>query len=149
MSEEKGRYGGSEMQDRVRRGALVLDQVVPGWAKRVNLKTLKMSNGALCMLGQLFGTDVETSIGQEMHPELWRKSSGIMNDHCGYVTGSGMIPKLLGRLEGDIDWAGKDADTDDMGALSRACAGADNKCFWADEVVARLSEGDIDVPQEG
>lgn len=38
------------------RGARFMDQHSPGWANRINRKSLAMSNGMKCILGQEFGT---------------------------------------------------------------------------------------------
>ena len=39
----------------VARGVEYLDREVPGWHDRINLRTLNMSNGERCIVGQLFG----------------------------------------------------------------------------------------------
>ena len=123
-------------RDAVRRGALVLDQVVPGWHNRVDLKKLKMSSGQLCMLGQLFGQDAETAIAKEMYPELWAKHKSEWND--GYMIGCRMIPKLLGIKSEDIDYAqNEDAEAY---ALGRACQGSVDSCSWAEEVANRRAQ---------
>lgn len=36
-------------------GAAVLDDLHPGWAYRINVDRLAMSNGSDCVLGQLYG----------------------------------------------------------------------------------------------
>lgn len=41
--------------DRVRRGAAYLDDVDPGWYRRVDPTTLELSSGSSCILGQLHG----------------------------------------------------------------------------------------------
>lgn len=40
---------------RARRGAIVLDEQVPGWTNRVDLDRLRMSSVHNCVLGQVFG----------------------------------------------------------------------------------------------
>jgi hypothetical protein len=42
-------------QERVRRGATYLDDVDPGWHRRVDPTTLELSSGSSCVLGQLHG----------------------------------------------------------------------------------------------
>lgn len=42
-------------QERVRRGAAYLDDVDPGWHRRVDPATLELSSGSSCILGQLHG----------------------------------------------------------------------------------------------
>lgn len=45
----------SSIQKRVARGVALLDERVPGWEKRIDLKELKMQDCFQCMLGQLYG----------------------------------------------------------------------------------------------
>jgi hypothetical protein len=39
----------------VKRGARLLDQREPGWARKVKLTKLDLSNPCLCVLGQIYG----------------------------------------------------------------------------------------------
>lgn len=48
---------------RVQRGAEYLDEHDPGWHQRVDTKTLELSNGAHCVLGQLHG-DFRLGLGR-------------------------------------------------------------------------------------
>lgn len=41
--------------DRVRAGVALLDEKVPGWDQRINLKVLDLQYCNECVLGQLFG----------------------------------------------------------------------------------------------
>ena len=43
----------TEAKRRVKRGAEYLDEVRPGWAHEIDIKTLEMANYSLCILGQL------------------------------------------------------------------------------------------------
>ena len=43
------------MRERVERGAEYLDNVDPGWHRRVNADTLELEDGQHCVLGQLHG----------------------------------------------------------------------------------------------
>jgi hypothetical protein len=43
------------MQDRARRGALLLDQVKPGWASKVEPEELEMGSCCQCLLGHVYG----------------------------------------------------------------------------------------------
>ena len=40
---------------RVRRGATLLDERLPGWPSRLDAATLNLFNSRLCVLGQLYG----------------------------------------------------------------------------------------------
>jgi len=44
-----------KVQERVERGAAYLDEVDPGWHRRVNAETLELEDGEHCVLGQLHG----------------------------------------------------------------------------------------------
>ena len=46
----------AEMELAVRRGVRYLDKNNPQWFKRINLTTLDLENGALCILGQCYGS---------------------------------------------------------------------------------------------
>jgi hypothetical protein len=43
-----------KMQPRVKLGAKFLDENVPGWDKRININTLRLSSGKSCICGQVF-----------------------------------------------------------------------------------------------
>ncbi|WP_232798288.1 hypothetical protein [Salinibacter altiplanensis] len=43
------------VQERVSRGAAYLDDMDPGWHRRVNAETLELEDGERCVLGQLHG----------------------------------------------------------------------------------------------
>ena len=130
-----------ELRDKVRRGALLLDEIVPGWEHRVNLDTLQMHSSALCILGQLFGIDAETAIGKEMYPELWEKSKewGIN----GYVRGKLLIGQLKGITNGDIWYAPIGSEEN---ALINACCHANSSltpCMWVEEVADRRARYEL------
>lgn len=44
-----------QVQERVERGAAYLDEVDPGWHRRVTAETLALEDGEHCVLGQLHG----------------------------------------------------------------------------------------------
>ena len=52
--------------EQVAKGVALLDNKVPGWWQHINLDTLQMSDCSQCMLGQLFGHDIETALGAKM-----------------------------------------------------------------------------------
>ncbi len=53
--------------DRVRRGAELLDRREPGWAERIDLGRLKLSDSCLCVIGQLNG-GLEPDPGSDNSP---------------------------------------------------------------------------------
>lgn len=124
----------------VARGAALLDEKVPGWYTRVNVETLKMESCVQCMLGQLFGHNVETALGTEMYGlpidptvEDWlsvRMAGGHRNmtpeqirdwyNRSGYVRGMGVL------------------NVDDQATIG--CGGnPELVCHWAKEIDARLT----------
>lgn len=54
------------MQTSAQKGAQLLDQIRPDWAREINLDTLNMIEGSYCVLGQLFG-EFEDGMRQVMH----------------------------------------------------------------------------------
>ena len=49
------RITADKVQGRVQRGAEYLDEIDPGWHRRVNADTLELEDGQHCVLGQLHG----------------------------------------------------------------------------------------------
>lgn len=49
--------------ERARRGAAFLDGADPGWSRRTNADTLRLADGAACVLGQLHG-DYRLGLGR-------------------------------------------------------------------------------------
>ena len=104
--------------------AKALDRVIPGWYKRIDLNRLNMADSNLCILGQLFGHNIELALAREMYPDM-----EVL--HCGYTTGRFFVDS----------WAGLDAaKLEEANALKLACAGGPNECDWAEEVADRLVE---------
>lgn len=130
------------LPDKVRRGALVLDRLVPKWEHRVDLDNLKMESGTLCMLGQLFGYNVETSIGKEMYPELWEQQS--KESYEGYMIGRRIIGQLLGVDRGDLWHAEDDCDAAALRDACRETNARDSKCLWVAEVAERRARSEAD-----
>lgn len=120
------------------RGAKLLDTLVPGWHKKVQADRLWMSNPRLCLLGQLFGKNAETSIAKEMFPEEWKIA--MANDESGYGFGSRKIERLV---HGDPELARENQ------FLALACRGIDTKCDWAREVAERVARDEMEGEGEG
>lgn len=53
---------GEEAIKRVEAGAALLDKFIPGWAERINLKTLHLYSGDECILGQISATRAFDSV---------------------------------------------------------------------------------------
>src|SRR3990167_1650614 len=73
---------------RVAEGALLMDKLVPGWYKHIDLVELDMSSGIHCLLGQTFGTKVEQTLVKKLYPEEYKAAKyrlGFPNErHYGY-----------------------------------------------------------------
>lgn len=126
-----GIISGMSMRRSTKRGALLLDKMIPGWHRRVNLERLTMSSLSLCMLGQLFGQQAETAIAKEMFPEEWQATADSVQGRSGYSIGLRMIRQW-------VTGKGKQ-EREEHDFLDRACSGYDTKCYWAEEVAERIA----------
>ena len=125
------------------KSAKLLDTTVPGWYKKINLKKLDMPNTSLCMLGQLFGHDVEMSIAKELFPKEHAK---INKELVGGFKHTDKMPGFNIGLSWFIRWANKVKGTakvkrlEEVNFLHRACGGAAIECLWAEQVAERLAK---------
>ena len=128
-----------QLQEATRKGARLLDKMIPGWHRHMRPERLVMSSPSLCALGQLFGHDVELSIAKEMYPKAWAKHR--KGEGSGYGIGVGMI----------TEWVNKEIAcspemctelNEERNFLRMTCAGYDTKCFWSEEVAERLVNDD-------
>lgn len=124
----------------VRKGATLLDRILPGWHKTVNLETLHMASGMMCMMGQLFGDNIEGKLAKEMYPNEMAKASYTSSYGYSRAFQYDIVRKLVDMLpftkEREVQYE----------KLYHVCRGHDNKCLWAEEVATRLA---ADTPQEG
>lgn len=51
----------NDTEERVERGARLLDEIAPGWETRINLETLDLESTYSCICGQLFAENGRTS----------------------------------------------------------------------------------------
>ena len=127
-------------REAVKRGAQLLDELVPGWHRRIDLERLEMTDINLCILGQLFGYEAELALGKELYPELWdafNKARG-----CGYGIGSSVLGSLVGVTDSQSynrDICGAPEGTDAR-FLAEACSEGTDKCTWAEEIAERLAK---------
>ena len=124
--------------ERVAAGARLMDKILPGWHKQVNLDKLNMRSGAMCLLGQTFGVHTEKCLAREMYPEEWlaaREESGVSSSY-GYSIATDMLYPVVCKLG-----LTSDIDNSELRALRSVCTGArDTKCEWAAEVADRLAK---------
>lgn len=57
-------------REQVNRGAKALDEINPGWANRISLKTLAMETCDSCVLGQVYG-DYEHGCHEAYRSNVW------------------------------------------------------------------------------
>ena len=121
----------------VKKGARLLDKILPGWHRQINLDHLQMDSGVHCMMGQLFGAGVEAQLAREMYPEEMsklRSADGFRNALCQHYWQDGnhvedLITRLMRKLRLKAGYA----------ELDRVCAGHDNRCVWSAEVAERIA----------
>src|SRR5688572_23142249 len=95
-------------REAVRRGAKLLDKLIPGWHQRMRPEQLRMSNASLCAAGQLFGNRVEMAIAKEMYPEEHREAVVQCNRNswasqsrfAGWelAFGGGLVQKIIDKV---------------------------------------------------
>ena len=125
-------------KERVAAGAKLLDHILPGWQDNIDLETLEMSDGAMCILGQTFGIHNEKCLAKEMYPEEYEAARVRGGISPGRGLDRGWRIATLGR--GDMITALKDKidiTNEDIAILNSVCSGHNNKCEWAEEIAAR------------
>lgn len=135
----------------VAKGAQFLDKVLPGWYNEIEFDRLDMSSGAMCMMGQLFGTEVESKLAETMYPE---EMSRVREDDSGWYCRDGYdiaqtwakptesFIATLARKVG-LDFRRKETQAQFL-ALRHVCSGHSNECLWAEQIAerkAREAEG--------
>ena len=147
MNFERGNgYTAREERDAVKKGALLLDKILPGWYRHIKLKRLKMENGAQCMMGQLFGLETEAKLAREMYPkemeELPETSNGFYRAMI-YLDSNWTGRNLIYRLMQKLGIANDPKIRKRYDALMHVCAGHDTKCLWAEEVASRKAKEQV------
>lgn len=54
------------VESRVARGAAWLDQVVPGWERKIDLSRLDLADSCQCILGQVVGVVKDINVPEEL-----------------------------------------------------------------------------------
>lgn len=116
----------------VARGVALLDSKVPGWWRVINLDQLDMSDCNDCMLGQLFGYDVERALGAKMFGlEVGIDPMNQLFDQTGYERGS--VALCIKNKQVTIGCEHKlDINTY-----------ADLKCAWAEVIAERRTQEEV------
>ena len=139
----------SEQRESVTRGARLLDEKVPGWYRRVNLETLHMRDCSLCMLGQLFGHDVETALGAEVFglpietPEIAQQIKTVSKAYADGDTALANMPNAE-RLFNRTGFKRGKAALQVADFTSIGCGSSANlRCMWTEEIAERLAEDEV------
>lgn len=132
------------------RGALLLDKILPGWYKEVDLENLNMQSSQLCMMGQLFGTHVESRLAKEMYPtefEDAKRKASVSYGYGDFIPGYVLGTFAHGGFVASITPPEMGAE---LKALETVCSGhLDTRCDWSEEVAKRLAADDAKPTQAG
>ena len=133
-------------QQRVKHGATVMDRLLPGWYKYVDLNQLNMADGSMCLLGQTFGLHAERCLAKEMYPEEWEaavaatevrirdeaskekiRTWGYTIAHSNY---GDILAKIAPKRYARIKKNKANRIEADLRVLGQICAGHDNNCYF-------------------
>lgn len=153
------RYPSNPEQERaaVAKGAALLDKILPGWYNEINLNTLEMDDGSMCMMGQLFGAGIESDLAREMYPkEMEEITKDLELDEWGMDDSEGYNKALQIRFHKHsnfIKYLMKKHGVDrkmaaHYTALYAVCDGHDTKCFWAEAIAERKANDAIYKKEE-
>ena len=147
---------GPEEQEAVSKGAALLDRILPGWHNEIDLGQLEMGSGEMCMMGQLFGTSVESQLAKKMYPEELKKAQALyaggtekykpepyeIEDGYGIsAVFRSISDSFIGKLIRKAGLSSRTKTTQEQyRALQHVCSGHDNKCLWAEEVASRVAK---------
>jgi len=133
-------------REQVAAGIKVLDEKVPGWWRVIDLENLKMQDCTQCMLGQLFGYDLEKAIGARMfglphdpNKESWTEEKFLSSPtsvwrEIGYKRGLVALGYERGRYIG--------CDKTEKNGVESTFAQL--KCAWAEEIASRRAAEECD-----
>lgn len=107
-----------EQRDRIDNGAKFLDEVMPGWAGKINTLELNVDSFKNCVLGQLYGSFWEGMRRLGHNPE-WHD----LYDDDGFCVSNGFYPSM-----------------GDAGAywLEKVAGAADRTAYWLEKVAERV-----------
>lgn len=135
-----------EQTEAVKKGANLLDKILPGWHNQVNVKKLDMGEPTLCMMGQLFGTKVEGKLAREMYPEEYKAAVNLYREQ------GNSIPDGYGIalcMDDDVNLVNvimqkrclrSDERMAELRALDHVCSGYDTRCEWIEEIAQRKAQ---------
>lgn len=133
---ERNRQVRKELAERVKRGALYLDEFKPGWYLEIDISKLDLSNPWNCVLGQLYGS---YATGTEVLQE-WIEKRKSDNDEYGMKSGFAVDEDIVSPPL-DSDQCDEDNDqlyvpiSEDCSETTQAYLILDR--LWFSEIVAR------------
>ena len=118
------------LQQAVTKAAQLLDKEVPGWERRVDPETLKMSSCMNCVLGQVFGPRIESKLWDILPVKVKAAVRNVMPFSNGFHKGYDYFATRRNHTFGDF------------AAISEACGGnPELRCLWIQEIAKRTSPG--------
>lgn len=149
MSFDELDYDGEDMSDSeaaVAKGAALLDKILPGWHKQIDLEKLDMGEPSICMMGQLFGTAIEGQLAREMYPKemedaiAYAKTKKRRYGTDGYTMALCYGPEGKGDLIHQLMNKTGRGTAEEYAALDYVCSGHDTRCLWAEEIATRIAK---------
>lgn len=118
-------------REMVANGVKVLDEKVPGWWRAIDLNSLNMGSCSHCMLGQLFGYNIETAVGAKVFGLPLEKPPNFAFSDEGYFRGMTALndnPRRIGCNDATLE--GAHAGYPDL------------RCAWAEVIAERRAGGE-------
>ena len=103
------------INERVTRGAVILDAKKPGWEREIDLASLELSDSCHCILGQLYGHYCD---GVDILETVDGKWTGVEVATAGFITYPSEHISAYAKL--DEAWISLIKERFDTGALSDA-----------------------------
>ena len=103
------------INERVTRGAAILDQKKPGWEREIDLASLELSDSCHCVLGQIYGHYCD---GVDILGVFNGRCTGMSVAEAGFITYPSEHISAYAKL--DEAWISLIKERFDTGALSDA-----------------------------
>ena len=114
----------TQMRSQVTEAAKIMDTEVPGWYNLIDLEQFEMASCSRCVLGQVFGRDVENKLQRILGPTKM--------DELRAINASGMISAFDRGL----------AYIKQHGYTGKNAFGGHDimNCLWVEEIASRRAE---------
>ena len=131
-------------KEKVARAAKLMDKLVPGWYKAIQLELLNMEHGAMCVMGQVFGVNVEKTVIKEAYPGEYAEALSKAPSKNGWSVGRNGVGSLVERMMNKRGMLSRE-DRVDYWAMELVCDGSDTRCEWIEEIATRLAQDEEDA----